>query len=329
MISLKKMKDFFAAIIREVVFKSDVPYMVEQRNYINPRQKKQFIEMLNCDYPNLFIKLLEVGSRGGISFSWRPLLNLKNFYLIGIEPDKEEAKALMLQKKFLYKIIYTDAIYSKKAKIPLFITKALGCTSIYEPNYESLRYYPGTDGFKIQKKIFINVKPLDSVIPKDEKFDFINIDVQGAEYDVIKGGERVFENLVGATLESHLFEYYKGEKLFHEIHGLLKEKFRIIDLTLRSLGGEVSEIGNTVYIRRHDEIKNKDDLIKRILFAVLFSRKEHVEFLLKNYSRLLTNGSYVKICKILKIDTRKRHKKIDFTKDVYYAAKDFTDGSGY
>lgn len=332
---MKEIRNLISAIIREKIFKADVPYIVEQRNYLKPPQKRAIINLLNKNYPYLKISFLEVGSRGGLpSYSpWVPLLGLNNLYIEGIEPDKEEAKALMEKKGSPYKRIYTDVIYKRKAKVTLFITKGLGSTSIYEPNIKDLKYYTNHEKFFIQRKTTIEAKPLDSVIPKDTKFDFVNIDVQGAEYDVIKGGKRVFRDIIGGSLESHLFEYYKGEKLFPEIHNLLKKDFSPLRLNLRLIGGEVGEIGDTVYIRKHNLIKTKEELLKRILFCVLFDRKEHIELLLRHYSNRLSKEEQDRIKRILDINLKKSH-KIETTLSLedwnsYSASKKHYDGSGY
>jgi hypothetical protein len=170
------------------------------------------------------------------------------------------------------------------------------------------------------------------VIPKNRKFDFISIDVQGAEYDVIKGGERIFKNLIGIALESHFFEYYKGEKLFPEIHNLLKKNFRLLKMNPRLMGGEIAEIGDTFYIKKHNLIKKKEDLIKRILFSSLFNRKEHIIFLLKNYSHFISSKDGKDIRKIFNIHINEYEKirKISLNEWCGYSAtKEFFDGTGY
>ena len=75
----------------------------------------------------------------------------------------------------------------------------------------------------IIEKITVNVKPLDAVIPKNTKIDFIKIDVEGGEFDVLKGASRIlqenspliiFENGLGAsefydTNPKELFDFFK------------------------------------------------------------------------------------------------------------------------
>lgn len=321
---LREIRNLASIIIREKIFNADFSYMEEQRNYIKSSQKKAFISFLNKYYPTLKISLLEIGSRYGLTSHWSPLLNLKNLHLEGIEPDKKEATALMKQKKIPYKKIYTETIYHKKDKINLFITNVLGCTSIYEPNMSELKYYPEHKDFVVRKKIKVNAKPLDLVIPKEKSFDFINMDVQGAEWNVIKGARRIFKNVIGVTLESHFFEYYKNEKLFSEVNNLMKKDFRLLKLITVLMGGELSHIEDAVYIKRHDLIKNREDLIKRILFSVLFNRKEHVEFLLRNYSGFLSYEENSKIIRIFNINL----KELEEARKVF-EVKDFVDGDGY
>ena len=97
----------------------------------------------------------------------------------------------------------------------------------------------------------------------------------------------------------------------------------------RLFGGEIIEIGDCTYIKRHDLTKNKEDLLKRILFCTIFDRKEHIEFLLKNYSKkFLSKEESEKIIKIFNI--KMIDKKVSPIKWAEYsAAKDFLDGSGY
>ncbi len=323
-VMFREIRNFISIFIREKILTGDFSYMAEQRNYIKPSQKNKFIELLNSDYPTLKISLLEIGSRYGLSSYWHPLFKLKNFHLEGIEPDKKEAIALMEQKKIPYKKVYTDTIYHKEAEIDLFITNVLGCTSIYEPNMDELKYYPEKEDYVVRKKIKVNAKPLDLVIPKERNFDFINMDVQGAEWNVIKGGQRIFKNVTGVTTEAHFFQYYKNEKLFSEVNNLMNKDFRLLKLITNLIGGELNHIEDAVYIKKHYFIKNKDDLIKRILFCVLFNRKEHIEFLLGNHSNLLSHEEKEKIIKIFNINL----KELAEARKVF-EVKDFLNGEDY
>lgn len=63
------------------------------------------------------------------------------------------------------------------------------------------------------EKLKVEVKRLDEVIPENIKIDFIKIDVEGGEFDVLKGGKNL--------LEKHspllIFEFGKGASDFYNV----------------------------------------------------------------------------------------------------------------
>lgn len=99
-------------------------------------------------------------------------------------------------------------------------------------------------------KIIVPVTTLD-ILFKDRFFDFIKIDVQGSELDVIAGGETVISNSNFIMIEVSLIEYNQGAPLAHRIvSAMQKLNFYIEDIV---------------------DIHTKDDAI--IQLDLLFSKK--------------------------------------------------------
>lgn len=71
------------------------------------------------------------------------------------------------------------------------------------------------------EKLKVEVKKLDEVIPEDIKIDFIKIDVEGGEFDVLKGGVHL--------LQKHkpllIFEFGKGASDFYNVKPTVLFKF--------------------------------------------------------------------------------------------------------
>lgn len=63
------------------------------------------------------------------------------------------------------------------------------------------------------EKINVEVKRLDEVIPDNVKIDFIKIDVEGGEFDVLKGGEILLEKYKPLLI----FEFGKGASDFYNV----------------------------------------------------------------------------------------------------------------
>jgi tRNA A58 N-methylase Trm61 len=64
-----------------------------------------------------------------------------------------------------------------------------------------------------------------------EPVDFIKIDVQGSELDILKGGEKTIKNTQYVSIEASLVEYNKGAPLVGEIVDKMREYgFCILDI---------------------------------------------------------------------------------------------------
>jgi FkbM family methyltransferase len=63
------------------------------------------------------------------------------------------------------------------------------------------------------EKIHVKVKQLDEIIPENVKIDFIKIDVEGGEFDVLKGGT----NLLKKYKPLLIFEFGKGASDFYNV----------------------------------------------------------------------------------------------------------------
>lgn len=81
--------------------------------------------------------------------------------------------------------------------------------------------------------LYLPMKTLDSVVKGTpfEHPDFIKLDVQGYELEVLKGGEGVLTSAEAVLMEVNLIEINKGAPLFHEVVGFMAEKgFRVYDI---------------------------------------------------------------------------------------------------
>lgn len=63
------------------------------------------------------------------------------------------------------------------------------------------------------EKLKVTLKKLDDVIPENIKIDFIKIDVEGGEFDVLKGGKRLLQE----NKPLLIFEFGKGASDFYNV----------------------------------------------------------------------------------------------------------------
>jgi len=157
------------------------------KNYgnFNVTGEKSFIELIRND-----IDLsLDIGANIG-EYTKLLLLNT-NSKVVSFEPLPEAFKELE-KLKLEYKDrlnIYNVAIGIDNNKLDLFYSDQKSEKASLIPNLEKLSFI----GLNNKNKISVNVKKLDYFENyfKDEKIDFIKIDTEGFEYEVLRGAEKI------------------------------------------------------------------------------------------------------------------------------------------
>lgn len=94
-------------------------------------------------------------------------------------------------------------------------------SSLLEPNVEEIQKQ--TEWLKFNKVIDVKTQTLDSFC-KDKKIkeiDFIHMDVQGAELEVLKGAEKILPNIKAIYLEVSVTELYKDQPLKESVENYL------------------------------------------------------------------------------------------------------------
>lgn len=134
-------------------------------------------------------------------------------FLYGFEPNEEEFIKLNSTDKKKY---FNYAVGNGQIET-LNICSAPGMTSILEPDFEYLELFHGfSDWAKVSKKVKVQTKKLDDV-NFDKKIDFLKIDVQGYEHEVIKNGNKILKDCLIVQLETSPIPLYKNEKSFAHV----------------------------------------------------------------------------------------------------------------
>ena len=140
-----------------------------------------------------------------------------NSNIIGFEPNIDEFKKL--ERSNPKKKFYNYALGDGKDKT-LNICKAPGMSSFLEPNYDYLKIFHSFEEWsEIVSKQEVTTKKLNDV---DEILDFIKLDVQGYEYEILKYGQKKIKEAKVIQIETSPFPIYKNEKSMSEIINLLE-----------------------------------------------------------------------------------------------------------
>jgi FkbM family methyltransferase len=252
------------------------------------------IKSLDIDRP---LYLIDVGSSKGIQKRWD---KIKNFvFVYGFEPD-EVARNKLKQNNVLEgggNIDFPIALSNKKEKIELNILKKPSHSSVLEPNNSFINLYSQRhpEGFELDYKTAVEASDLDSL--KFEAKDFMKIDVQGYELNVLKGSEESLKEILGLEIEIEFAELYKNQCSFEEIKAYLsKNKLDFTDFTSMT---------------RWERDSSKNTLGLCMGADSLFLRTPEYMFdKYKNNSMKLS--AYLSICLIYK-----RHDLIEITVDLF------------
>lgn len=137
------------------------------------------------------------------------LLDNTSSRIIGFEPNKEEFEKL--NKNDPKRKYYNFGIGDGTEKI-LNICKAVGMSSFLEPDLDYLKnFHNFKDWSKIIKRTKVKTKKLTEI---DDEIDFLKIDVQGYESEIINHGKDKIKDCLVVQLEASPTPLYKNEKTF-------------------------------------------------------------------------------------------------------------------
>jgi hypothetical protein len=163
--------------------------------------------------------------------------------------------------------------------------------------YPEKTNYSFVDALKVKHIDVVRVTTLDEILLNRIDIpapDFLSIDTQGSELDILKGGKCALDNIVGIQVEVEFIELYKNQPLFTDIHDyLLNCGFQFMDLDFKrgsnvnlkiQLRGKRPVIyGDALFLKRPELCKNQS----KLAFAALAFG--YTEFASNCKAEILTN----------------------------------------
>ena len=232
-----------------------------------------------------FTLSIDIGAAGGINEKWYTLG--KQLHVIGFEPNEDECiklgtSSLELEIQIEYLNVALDKI---PGHIELCILQESADTSKYIPNYVFLNRFPKAERFKLVSRKMVESDTLDSVVTtmSGGKADFLKIDTQGSELDILIGADRTLSELVsGVEVEVCFSELYKGAPLFADIDHYLRERgFALYDLsrsywkrietTYRGAGQLI--FGDALYLKDYIALRSVPDNLGAPIVAAIINKK--------------------------------------------------------
>lgn len=190
--------------------------------------------ILNTFLSSEKISIIDCGARGGSLSDWDSLG--KYIVLYGFDPDEAECTRLneMANSKG-YKHFYFPFCLAGKNEYnrKFYITNNLSSCSLYQPNEKRIKRFrssafgkpmPTQNAVGLKEIIEINTICLDSWSKNNNitDIDFIKLDIQGAELEVLTGGSALLQTVLGLNVEVWFIPVYIGQPLFCDIDIFLR-----------------------------------------------------------------------------------------------------------
>jgi FkbM family methyltransferase len=179
------------------------------------------------------LSYIDIGARGGPPSNWLKLGQQMNY--LCFEPDPAEAEALRLvfsRTPNFRGVVSQCALGATSGSATLYLTHSRPCSSLLKPNSDLLNMFVHRDLFRVEQELSLQTGTLDAELQRLGSIgDFIKIDVQGYELEVLKGGQQAVSNSIGCELEVSFIEIYKNQPLFADIDQWMRARgFFLADL---------------------------------------------------------------------------------------------------
>ena len=275
-----------------------------------------FEDFCSAINPNNALTYIDIGAMGGVSSYWQNLS--KYTHVIGFEPDEREFAKLKSSKSITY---LPYALFHSAQEIHFYIARDSGKSSIYRPNLSLLAEFPDSGRCEtVEERIFPKerVKTLDQALweGRVKDVDFIKLDTQGSELDVLKGALLTLGQVFGLEAEVEFVALYQGQHLFRDIDAFLDAHgFQLMDLRrhfwkrnqrVNYIGRGQLVFGDALYMRRIDVFLNgvsqqtphqiTDKIRKAVTICMIYRIADYALALLEDaHSRALITAENKKL----------------------------------
>lgn len=166
-------------------------------------------------------KLLDIGARDGVKLHWESFN--PDLHVIGFEPDPTEANRLSDLQGNYRKEILRFGLAGETGRRQFHVHNNPSSSSLNreDPNY--LNRLTLREAFEIVSTPTIEVKKIDDIRGDLGDVDFVDIDTEGAELEIFRGGETLMRDsrLLGVFTEVRFNEGF-NTPLFAEVDMFLR-----------------------------------------------------------------------------------------------------------
>lgn len=178
--------------------------------------------MLEKEHP---LVIVDVGASGGVDKGWETLP--ANARILAFEPDEAECRRLTeaVSASGERRVEYIpQALGDLSGRRPFYLTASPYCASTFRPLEELASRFDGLSGMLIEQVIEVDLTTLDEWCDARDitTVDYIKLDTQGSELDIIRGGRDVLSSSLVIETEVEFNPLYLDQPLFGQIDAYLR-----------------------------------------------------------------------------------------------------------
>ncbi len=169
------------------------------------------------------LKIVDVGamSIGGGATQYDALLKTDGCQVIGFEPQPDECARLNQMHGDRHQ--YLPYVIGDGGTYTFHQCASPATSSVYRPNEKLLQKFGNlAELCRVVKQYPVTSKRLDE-IPEVWEADYLKLDVQGAEVDVLLGAKRLLKSVVVVHTEVEFVPLYTDQPLFADVDQLLRQ----------------------------------------------------------------------------------------------------------
>lgn len=178
------------------------------------------------------LAVVDIGARYGGEQHWNAYGD--QIVLIGFEPDETECRTLNEEFKAKGHRYFPAALHRDKGNRPFYVAEFNASSGFYQNDMAFWSRFPDKVNLRVKETVAMETTDFDSFAEAQriEYVDFMKLDVEGAELDILEGSARFLRkgSLLGAAIEVRFFDCSK-QPPFSEVDSFMRRMgFKLFDI---------------------------------------------------------------------------------------------------
>jgi hypothetical protein len=142
----------------------------------------------------------------------------------------------------------------------------------------------------------IQTKTLDTICGSNASYDFIKLDTEGIEYDILNSLEaHWFQHLTCLVVLVTAFQVFKNQHTMGDIYNLMAtHNFYPLKHQFYGLFGGLDGAGHVTFIKGSWLINTLEDVLKHCLVGMIMQKPYYVSYILNRFRKLFPSDALYK-----------------------------------